>query len=57
MRLRDRGETKPPEQCDGCGATPPEPLEARVIQGVPLVMCVNPTTCRLRAQARGRWMR
>lgn len=55
-----RAKVKPSEEpvalaCNGCGAHPPEPMETRVVEGIALLMCTNPTVCRRRAQKAGRW--
>lgn len=41
-------------RCNGCGATD-QPLEK--LPGLGLIACVDPVTCRLRAQGQGTWKR
>lgn len=53
---RHREDPPPDPRCDACGATD-MPLEPAIIQGVPVLMCVHPVTCRMRAQANGTYLR
>jgi hypothetical protein len=43
-------------RCDACH-TSTEPLEPLRVQGLDLLVCVEPTPCRERAQAAGMWKR
>lgn len=59
MSLRRTGESEVGKhsgyQCDACKTTGslPGTLEGRKYQGHPLVLCVDPVQCRLRAQNKG----
>lgn len=40
-----------PQRCDACGSVGPQPLEPATMEGVALVLCVEPCACRRRWEA------